>query len=334
MAQLKMIGTGNYIPELVVTNQMLSQIVETNDEWIVSRTGISERRLSAGEPTWYMATEAARKALAESGLAAADLDIIIVTTITPDYYVPSTACIVQAELGANKAVCYDLNAACTGFVYALDLAARYLLDPKINHILIVSAEVLSKIVDFTDRKTCVLFGDGASAVICSRSAPGESSALLSTKLGSEGWNAQVLVSRALKVNHPFLAPGSVMADRYGEKNDPFVSMDGSEVFKFAVRVLCDSILDATATAGLSIDDLRYVIPHQANARIVDAAARRLKTRPEQMIRRMGDYGNTSSASIPICIDELIRAGQLERGDKLAVAGFGAGLTYGAAVLVY
>lgn len=334
MAKLRMIGTGNYIPELVVTNQMLSQIVETNDEWIVSRTGISERRLSAGEPTWYMATEAARKALAVSGLAADDLDIIMVTTITPDYYVPSTACIVQAEIGATKAVCFDVNAACTGFVYALDLADRYLQDPRINHILIVSAEVLSKIVDFTDRKTCVLFGDGASAVICSRSAPDESSALLSTKLGSEGWNAQVLVSRALKVNHPFLAPGSVMADRYGEKNDPFVSMDGSEVFKFAVRVLCDSILDAVAQAGLSIDDLRYVIPHQANARIVDAAARRLKTRPEQMIRRMGDYGNTSSASIPICIDELIRAGQLERGDKLAVAGFGAGLTYGAAVLVY
>ena len=334
MTQLKLIGTGNYLPELIVTNQMMSQIVETNDEWITSRTGISERRLSAGEPTWFMAAAAARTALAESGISADELDVIIVTTITPDYFVPSTASIVQAELGATRAFCFDLNAACTGFVYALDMAGRYLQDPKINHVLIVSAEVLSKIVDYTDRRTCILFGDGASAVVCGRSAPGESSALLATRLGSEGWNARFLVSRALKVNHPFLQPGAIMPDRFGEKNDSFVSMDGQEVFKFAVRAMSDSLLEAAKTAGVGINELRYIIPHQANTRILDAAARRIKARAGQMIRRMASFGNTSSASIPICIDELIRAGKLVRGDKLAVAGFGAGLTYGAAVLVY
>lgn len=334
MYNLKIIGTGNYLPELVVTNQMISEIVETSDEWITSRTGISERRMSDGEPTWHMASEAARKALAVSGTDPADISVIIVTTVTPDYYTPSTSCIVQAEIGADNAFCFDLNAACSGFVYALDLAARYLQAPDIKNIMIISAENLSKLTDFRDRATCVLFGDGASAVICRRSEPDENSALLACTLGSEGKNAEVLVARALRVGHPFMKPESVWPDRFGKQADHFISMEGQGVYKFAVRVLADSVMAVVEKANLKLSDLRYIIPHQANARIVDAACRRMKANPEQMISRMSSFGNTSSASIPICLNELINSGKLVRGDKVAVCGFGGGLTYGAAIFTY
>ncbi len=334
MHNLKIIGTGNYLPDLVVTNQMMSELVETSDEWITSRTGISERRLSTGEPTWHMASEAAKKAIAEAGLDPLTIDVIVVTTLTPDYYTPSTACIVQAEIGADNAFCFDLNAACTGFVYALDLAARYLQSPEFNNVLIISAENLSKLVDYSDRSTCVLFGDGASAVLCARSKPGEESALLATCLGSEGKNGQYLVTRALRVGHPFMKPDAVWPDRFGHQTDHYISMEGQEVFKFAVRVLSDSILAAAEKANVDLSELRYIIPHQANSRIVDAAARRMKADPAQMISRMSDFGNTSSASIPICLDELIRTGRLVRGEKVAICGFGGGLTYGAAIFIY
>jgi 3-oxoacyl-[acyl-carrier-protein] synthase-3 len=334
MTKMKLTGTGNYLPELIVTNQMMSSIVETSDEWITTRTGISERRLSSGEPTWYMAVLAARKALEAADLSADQLDIIMVTTCTPDYYLPAAACIVQAELGADKAYCFDLNAACSGFVYALDMAARYLQDPTIQNILIVASENISKLVDYSDRSTCVLFGDGASAVVCSRGAETDTSALLATRLGSEGKTGHVLVSRALKVQHPFLKEGAVWPDRFGEHEDHTITMEGQEVFKFAVRVLADSVLDAAVKAGVDITELRYIIPHQANSRIVEAAARRMKADPNQIISRMADFGNTSSASIPICLDELIRSGKLQRGEKVAICGFGAGLTYGAAIFVY
>ncbi len=334
MRNLKILGSGNYLPDLVVTNQMMSEIVETNDEWITSRTGISERRLSNGEPTWHMASEAARKAIEAAGIDPMDIDIIIVTTVTPDYYTPSTACVVQAELEADKAFCYDLNAACSGFVYALDQANLYLQKPDVNHVLVISAESLSKLTNFEDRTTCVLFGDGASAVVCGKAGDDDASQVHATHLGSEGKKASVLVARALSVGHPFVDPAKVWDDRYGNKPDHFINMEGQEVFKFAVRVMTESIKIVLEKSNLSISDLRYIIPHQANSRIVDASARRLKTGPDQMIYRMSDFGNTSSASIPLCLDELIRANKLERGDKIAFCGFGGGLTYGAALLTY
>jgi 3-oxoacyl-[acyl-carrier-protein] synthase III len=215
----------------------------------------------------------------------------------------------------------------------LDLASRYLDSPEIEHVLIISTENLSKITDYNDRATCVLFGDGASAVLCRRSGEGESSVLLSTCLGSEGKYGHFLVSRALRVDHPFLKE-NVWPDRFGEQGDPNIRMDGQEVFKFAVRVMTDSLNMAFEKAGVSLSDVRYIIPHQANSRIVEAATRRLKAQPSQMISRMSDFGNTSSASIPICLDELIKEGRLDRGDKVAVCGFGGGLTYGAAIFVY
>jgi 3-oxoacyl-[acyl-carrier-protein] synthase III len=333
MRKIKIIGTGNYLPDLVVTNKMMSELVETSDEWITSRTGISERRLSAGEPTWYMASEAAKKALANAGIDPLQIDVILVTTVTPDYYTPSTSCIVQAEIGAENAFCMDLNVACSGFVYALDLAARYLDSADIVNALIISTENLSKITDYNDRATCVLFGDGASAVLCRRSQPDETSALLATCLGSEGKYGHFLVSRALRVDHPFLKE-TAWPDRFGEQGDANIRMDGQEVFKFAVRVMADSLIKAIEKAGVRLSEIRYVIPHQANSRIVEAAARRLKATPAQLISRMSSFGNTSSASIPICLDELIQEGKLNRGDKVAVCGFGGGLTYGAAVFVY
>lgn len=334
MRKLKIAGTGNYIPELVVTNQMMSQIVDTSDEWITTRTGISERHLSSGEPTWYMGREAALKALDVAGIRPEELDMIIVTTITPDYYTPSVSCLIQAEIGADNAFCFDVNAACTGFVYALDMAAQYIRNEAVDKILLVAAENISKLVDYSDRSTCVLFGDGASAVVCTTAAETENSDLLATVLGSEGKLSGCLVSRALQVQHPFLKPGAVHPDRFGHQSDHYVYMDGQEVFKFAVRVLADSVLQVIEKAKVEIKDLRYIIPHQANSRIVEAAARRMKADPVQIISRMDAYGNTSSASIPICLDELIRSGKLKRNEKVALCGFGAGLTYGAAIFSY
>ncbi len=334
MFDLKIIGTGSFIPETVVTNDMMATIVDTNDEWITTRTGISRRRLSSGEPTWYMGAEAARKALAASGLDPLAIDMIVVTTITPDYYTPSTACIIQDELGAKNAFCFDMNAACTGFVYALDMAGRYLSTPGINNILIVASENISKIVDYSDRSTCVLFGDGASAAIVSHAQPGDSSCLLSTVLGAEGDGGGFLVSKALEVKHPFVAEDKVWPDRFNHNLGRFVGMAGQDVYKFAVRSMSDSILKAADKAEVSMDELQYIVPHQANSRIVEAAARRMKVDPSILIQRMQDFGNTSSASIPICLDEMIREGRLKRGDKVAISGFGGGLTYGAAIFVY
>lgn len=334
MNQLRIAGTGNYLPDLKVTNQMLSEIVDTNDEWIMTRTGISERRFSAGEPTWYMGAQAAKEALQQAGIQGSEIDLIIVTTITPDYYTPSTACVIQAEIGADHAFCFDINAACTGFVYALDMASRYLRTGDVENILIVSTENISKLVDYSDRSTCVLFGDGASAAVCRPARPDESSRLISTVLGAEGQNAGCLVSRALRLDHPFIGSNAVWPDRYGPGENHYISMNGQDVFKFAVRVLADSVIDALKKAQVEMTDVRYIIPHQANIRIVDAAARRMKADPQQIISRMVDFGNTSSASIPICLDELIRSGQLQRGEKVVLCGFGAGLTYGAAVFVY
>ena len=339
MRPLTILGTGAFLPELIVDNHQMSGVVDTSDAWILSRTGISSRHLSAGESTADMGEAAARRAIEAAGITPEQISTIIVTTVTPDHYTPSTSCVIQARIGAINAFCFDLNAACTGFVYALDLASRYLLDPEMGPILIISSETLSKIVDYSDRTTCVLFGDAAAAVVVARPDsdllnPSSIPGILSSFLRAEGENGGALVSAALPVNHPFLQANDIRPDPFGHENGRFLSMNGQEVFRFAVRALSDSVMTAAEKAGISLNDIDWIVPHQANSRIMDAAIRRMQVAPEKVISRMRDLGNTSSASIPICLDELVRDGRLKRGQTVAIAGFGGGLTYGAAIFRY
>ena len=347
MRPMTILGTGTFLPELTVDNHQMSGIVDTSDAWILSRTGISSRHLTAGESTSDMGESAARKAIEAAGIATDEISAIIVTTLTPDHFTPATACVIQARIGAKNAFCYDLNAACTGFVYAFDVASRYLLDPEMGPILIISSETLSKIVDYSDRTTCVLFGDAASAVVVARPGYGQPDhsqsidsdypllpGVLSSFMRAEGESGGALVSAALPVRHPFLAAEDIRPDPFGHEIGHYLSMNGQDVFRFAVRALADSVRIATEKAGLSLQDIDWIVPHQANSRIMDAAVRRLQVAPERVISRMSDLGNTSSASIPICLDELVRDGRLKKGQIVAITGFGGGLTYGASVFRY
>lgn len=347
MRPLRILGSGSYLPEMTIDNNQMSEIVETSDAWILSRTGISSRHLSSGEGTTDMGEAAARYALEAAGIAAADLSAIIVSTVTPDHFTPSTSCEIQARIGADKAFCFDVNAACTGFVYALDIASRYLLDPEIGPILVVSTEALNKITDYSDRTTCVLFGDAAGAVIVDRapettvdSAVSSTAAIfggstmLASYLRAEGKNAASLVSTALPVSHPFLKKDHTATDCYSNANGHFLVMNGQEVYRFAIRALAESVEAAAAAAGMEVSDLDWIVPHQANLRILDAASRRLKVDQQKIVSRIRDLGNTSSASIPVCLDEMIRDGRLQRGQTVAITGFGGGLTYGCIIFRY
>jgi 3-oxoacyl-[acyl-carrier-protein] synthase-3 len=332
------IGTGSYLPDVVVTNKDMSGIVETSDEWITTRTGISERHLSSGEPTWFMGAVAAKKALAAAGMDPLDIDLILATTVTPDYYCPSLACIIQAEVGADNAFAFDIGAACSGFVFALDVASKYIGSGTAKNVLIVSAECLSKITDYSDRETCVLFGDGAGAVVISK-GQGE---ILAAHLRSEGKGGGALVSRALAIEHPFLEGTGVNPDgwdsdfqeRFPLIDEKFIRMDGTEVYKFAVRAVVDSIQAVIADSGVPLAEIDHFVLHQANYRILEAAARRLGVEMDRFVVHIGEMGNASSASIPICLDNMVRDGRLNKGEKVVMSGFGAGLTYGAMLITY
>ena len=263
-------GTGMYLPDLVVTNEDMSKIVDTSDEWISQRTGIRERRLSQGEPNFYMGTKAAQMALADAKVTGEDIDMIIGCTCTPDFNYPTLACIVQDEIGAENAFCWDLNGACSGFIYALDVAKHYLAAGKKN-ILIVCSEILSKELDFTDRSTCVLFGDGAAAVVVKPSENG----LYSSFLRSKGKLGGAIVSRAMEPQGPFVTDkDNPKYQKYEKTNGNFVSMKGQEVYRFAVGAMPEAVLNACEGAGLDISQLDLIIPHQANIRIIHAAAER------------------------------------------------------------
>lgn len=345
MRPMIILGSGTYLPNLTVDNHQMSGIVDTSDAWILARTGISSRHLTAGESTADMGEAAAHFALEAANITAGEIGAIIVTTLTPDHFTPSVACVIQGRIGATKAFCFDINAACTGFVYALDLASRYLLDPEIGPVLIISSEILSKIVDYSDRTTCILFGDAAAAVVVARpqeiAKNPENNAnaavipgILSSYLRSEGENGGALVSVALPVRHPFLSEENIRPDPFGHDTGHYLSMNGQEVFRFAVRALSDSVRIGAEKAGLSLSDIDWIIPHQANTRVMEAAVRRLQVDSDKVISRMSDIGNTSSASIPICLDELIRDGRLKPGQIVAIAGFGGGLTYGSVLFRY
>ncbi|HHV44763.1 MAG TPA: ketoacyl-ACP synthase III [Firmicutes bacterium] len=318
------LGTGRYVPERVLTNHDLEKMVDTSDEWIVTRTGIKERRIAApDQASSDLGLAAAQAALADANISAEQLDLVVVATVTPDHAFPSTASIIQHKLGAVNAGAYDLSAGCSGFVYALCTAAAMIQSGAMDYVLVVGAETLSKIVDWTDRSTCVLFGDGAGAVVLG--PVGSGYGLVSSVLGSDGSGAELLCVAAGGSRRP-ASPQTVEAKQH------FLSMHGNEVFKFAVRIMDEASNLVLAKAGLSSQDVDLFIPHQANIRIIEAAAKRLGLPMERVYVNVDAYGNTSAASIPIALDEAHKQG-LIRGDSYTLlVGFGAGLTWAAAIL--
>jgi 3-oxoacyl-[acyl-carrier-protein] synthase III len=320
----KILGTGSYLPSRVLSNFDLEKMVDTNDEWIVERTGIRERRIVADtENCSDLAYNAALKALEASNTLPEDLDLIIVATITPDMVFPATACLVQDRLGAKKAAAFDLEAACSGFVYALTVAEKFIITGAYDRILVIGSEALSRMIDYTDRSTCILFGDGAGAVVLGPSD--DDSGILSFDLGSDGSGADAL-------NVP--AGGSKNPASYKTIDDRlhFMKMNGKEVFKFAVRIIGTSSKKAVERAGLDYDDVDYLIPHQANIRIIEAAAKRLKLPMDRVHSNVDKYANTSAASIPIALDEAVRTGKIKKGDNIVMVGFGGGLTWGSTLV--
>lgn len=320
------LGTGKYVPERILTNSDLEQMVETNDEWIVSRTGIRERHIAAPhEATSDLAYEAALKALDAAGMTADQLDLIIVATITPDSAFPSTACILQDKLGAKKAAAFDLSAACSGFVYGLATATGFIQNGMYNNALIIGADTLSRITDYTDRNTCVLFGDGAGAAIIGEVPEGRG--FQSFDLGAEGAGGDLLKLEAGGSRLPASAETL-------ENKQHFIYMNGREVFKFAVRVMGSATEKVLTKAGFGKEDIDLFVPHQANVRIIQSAMQRLELPPEKCVVNVDKYANTSAASIPLALAEAAEQGRMKEGDKVLMVGFGGGLTWGATVLVW
>lgn len=316
-------GTGSYLPENVVTNDDLAKVVDTSDEWIAARTGIRQRHVAAeGETTSDLSYHASMRALEAAGVDAADLDLIVVGTTTPDLIFPSTACLLQHRLGANGCGAFDVNAACSGFLYALSVADKFIRTGDAKTVLVVGAETLTRMVDWEDRTTCVLFGDGAGAVVLKADTD---TGILSTHLHADGGKKELLWNPV----------GVSVGFKENEKNAGVViRMAGSEVFKHAVKAL-DSVVDETLDAnGLGRQDLDWLIPHQANLRIIEATRRRLDMPEERVIVTVDRHGNTSSGSVPLALDEAVRSGKVERGQLLLLEAFGGGFTWGSALLRY
>lgn len=320
---VRIIGTGNYLPKKIADNNFLSTIVDTDDEWIQQRTGIKERHLSNGkEGTTYMATRAAEAALENAGIDAQELDMIIVATVSADTYVPSTSCSVQGAIGAIRATCFDINAACSGFLFALNTAYAYIEIGMAKTVLIAGAETLSREVDWSDRGSCILFGDGAGAAIV-RKEEGEAGGLIASVTGSDGSQGDVLTCKGRGIQNPF---------HNSKRKKDYLRMDGQAVFRFAVTTVPRCIKQILKKTETDTEEIKYFILHQANIRILELIAKRLKVDMEKFPMNLDRYGNTSSASIPILLDELNRNGLLERGDKIVLSGFGGGLTWGAMLI--
>ncbi|MDR2559847.1 MAG: ketoacyl-ACP synthase III [Oscillospiraceae bacterium] len=319
---IKITGTGSYLPPLTVTNDDLAEILDTNDEWIYTRTGIKARRYNGGKPNYTMAVEAAKRALENAGAAAAEIDYILLSTSTPDFIYPITACLVQNALCADNAACLDINAACTGFVAGLDVA-RGLLYSGYNRILFVASECLTLHADFADRATCVLFGDSAGAVVLEKADKFFVSCMKAKGVSAD--EPVLYYKQNYEINAPFCEQKT---KSYAQK----LQMDGKEVYKFAVDAMPEAVKTACGEAGLTIDDIDLLIPHQANIRIVQTAAKSLGVSMNKVYVNIENNGNTSSACMPVCLDELNKAGKLREGMKICFAGFGAGLTYGAVII--
>jgi len=318
----EIIGVGSYLPERVLTNAELERTVDTSDEWIVSRTGIKERHIAAPEQaTSDLAVMACERAIATAGIPREEIDLLVVGTATPDHWMPSASCLAQAKLSLTCPA-FDVNAACSGFIYALQTGAAAIESGRATTVLVAGADTLSRIVDFEDRGTSVLFGDGAGAVVLrAADKPG----VMSIVLGADGTGAQHLTIQA---------GGSAAPCTFErlERREQFLSMNGPEVFKFAVRVIPRATIEALDACGKSVEDLAWLVPHQANKRILDTVEERLGIDESRIFSNLERTGNTSAASIPLALDDLYTSGQLAPGDLLALVGFGAGLTWGAAVL--
>jgi 3-oxoacyl-[acyl-carrier-protein] synthase-3 len=320
-------GYGSFAPVKRLTNEELAKMIDTSDEWITDRTGIKTRHITSdNESTAYLATEAARRALAEAHLDAGELDLIIVATITPEMVFPSTASFVQRSLQAKKAWVFDLAAACSGFVYGLSIVQQFIESGRIKNALVIGAETLSKITNWGDRTSCILFGDGAGAVVIERSEDGHKGIIYST-MSSDGDCWEALNCQAYGSRYP--------SDKKLE--DPkkiYMEIKGREVYQQAVRRIVEAVTDCLEHCGLSIDDINMVISHQMNARIIESAAKRLRLPKEKVFLNIAEYGNTSAASVPIAFDECARSGKIKRGDIIIFVAFGAGLTWGANVIEF
>ena len=318
------IGTGYYLPEKVLTNFDLEQMVQTSDAWIVERTGIHERRIAEdGEPVSALAFRAAEMALADAGITGEDLDLIIMATLTSDRIIPATSCILQDRLGAKHAAAFDLSAACSGFVYASSIAAQFIESGIYRYVLVIGAETLSKVIDWKDRNTCILFGDGAGAAVFGAVEQGYG--IRAFDLGSDGSGGDVLEIPSSGSLHP-VTPETI------EQRLNYVHMDGKAVFRFATKVMGRTVETSLQKAGMKREELDFLVPHQANIRIIQSAAKRLDLPMEKVIINIHRYGNMSAASIPVALAEAAHAHQFKKGDNVALAGFGAGLTWASCVM--
>lgn len=310
----RIIGTGSYLPEKILTNSDLEKMVDTSDEWILTRSGISERHIAAdGELSSDLALQASRKAIAAAGIEADDIDLVIFATTTPDQIFPSTACILQDKLGIKRGAAFDVQAVCAGFIYALTTADMYIRCGQARTVLVVGAEVLSRLLNWQDRTTCVLFGDGAGAVILQAS---ETPGILATKLHADGSQRCMLEARA------HIGKGAI-------QGDPFIQMDGQGVFKFAVKVLSDVVDEVLEETGFPASSIDWLIPHQANIRIMEATAKKLGMGMDKVVVTVKYHGNTSAASIPLALDTAVRDGRIQAGQHLMLEGVGGGFTWGA-----
>lgn len=325
MIRARMTGTGSYMPEKILTNFDIEKMVDTTNDWIIARTGIEERRVAAeGEFTSDMATRAAERALEMAGVKASEIDLIVLGTITGDYPWPATACIVQKNLGADNAYSYDISAACSGFVYALSSASDFIQSGRGKKALVIGAETLSRIIDWTDRNTCVLFGDGAGAVVLEATEEGESG-LLSSHMHSDGSYLDLLYQPGFGTR--IMPSAETLKERI-----PYLKMQGNEVFKVAVRSLSAVSKEALEANNMNVSDVSLFIPHQANKRILEATAKRVKLRDDQVYINVHKYGNTSGATIPVALDEANRAGLLKKGDVILMSAFGGGFTWGSTLM--
>jgi len=317
------VGMGSYVPDKVLSNLDLEKMVDTSDEWIRTRTGIIERRISDEDfVTSDLAYNAAKKALDDAGMKPEEIDLIIVATITSDMYTPSTACVVQAKLGAVNAAAFDINSACTGFVYGITIAKQFIIAETYKNVLVIGAEKMSSIIDWTDRNTCVLFGEGAGAAVVSLV---DEEGIIATNIGSDGSVGKCLTAPSCHISRE-------EKDKRVSGNFRTIWMDGGEVFKFAVRTLSTETLKILDKANVNLSDVKLIIPHQANIRIIDGAAKRLGIEKERIFTNIHKYGNMSAASIPIALNEAVLEGKIKKGDLIILVGFGGGLTWGSALI--